>query len=151
MAKSQPVWMTSLLFIKTGSSMSTIMWIGSNLNLYPFILSRGTKSNIVSMLQQTCITSDTSWFSMGRIPEAQQERGGAMNGKMQEKLEVSHTAIGFPWGFTQSRSNFGLSYICKTWLISAELWLWKSETCHPVFITGKILIILKNNLKTRFF
>jgi len=67
-----------------------------------------------------------------------------MNGKTQEKLDVSHTAIGFPWGFTQLRPSSALCYICNTRLISGELWMQGSETWHPVFTTGK-----KSNTKNQ--
>lgn len=60
------------------------------------------------------VLRDMSWVSLRRIPEAEQERGGAVNGKTQEKLDVSCKAIGFPWGFTQPRPNSALSYICNT-------------------------------------
>lgn len=60
------------------------------------------------------VLRDMSWVSLGRIPEAEQERGGATNGKTQEKLHVSHTATGFLWGFTQARPNSALGYICNT-------------------------------------
>lgn len=53
----------------------------------------------------TCIERDSLGFLWGESQKLNKERGGAMNGKVKEKLDVSHTAIGFPWGFTQSRPN----------------------------------------------
>lgn len=92
-----------LVFINTGNSANRSIQTGRNVNFHPFI--QEAQNSTLHLCFCKLIIKETCQVSLGRIPEAGQERGGAMNGNTEEKLHVSHTAIGFPWSFTQPRSD----------------------------------------------